>query len=242
MAAVQGRRLQQASQPPTLPGGFGSGARHVSPNQDLLRHSPGHPNQELPCCRAGLRTGSASHALGVLPLLRRHLLGDGGRGMFGLPELSRMSEARRLSVLERRVIGIRGRDGAFADFLTLPVANLHQVPDGVSDRCAVFVEPLAAALEILEQTHVRPTDRVVVVGDGRLGLLVAQVLALTGCEIRVLGRHPRKLEILAARGIPVALAESPDLAGWADLAAPSTVRMSPKEYPLPAAAILPEST
>lgn len=118
---------------------------------------------------------------------------------------------------QRRVIGIRGRDGTFADFLVLPVANLHPVPDGVSDRQAVFVEPLAAALEILEQTHLRPSDRVVVVGDGRLGLLVAQVLALTGCEIRVIGRHSRKLGILAARGIPVHAGGADDLSGWADL-------------------------
>jgi threonine dehydrogenase-like Zn-dependent dehydrogenase len=79
----------------------------------------------------------------------------------------------------RTVLGIRGRDGAFADYLSLPAENLHAVPDGVSDDQAVFVEPLAAALEISDQIHLRPTDRVVVLGDGKLGQLIGQVLALS---------------------------------------------------------------
>ena len=75
----------------------------------------------------------------------------------------------------RTTLGIAGRDGALADFLTLPAHLLHVVPEAVPDRAAVFTEPLAAALEILEQVAVRPTDSVVVLGDGKLGLLVAQV-------------------------------------------------------------------
>ncbi|MGD2041329.1 MAG: alcohol dehydrogenase catalytic domain-containing protein [Anaerolineae bacterium] len=102
----------------------------------------------------------------------------------------------------RTALGIRGRDGVLAEYFCLPVRNLHPVPDGLPDRSAVFVEPLAAACEILDQVHVRPTDRVVVLGDGKLGLLVAQVLALTGCDLAVAGRHEEKLAILAARGIP----------------------------------------
>jgi threonine dehydrogenase-like Zn-dependent dehydrogenase len=105
----------------------------------------------------------------------------------------------------RWTLGIAGHDGAFADYLTLPVRNLHPVPAGVSDDAAIFVEPLAAALEIPEQVHICPTDRVVVLGDGKLGLLVAQVLALLGCDLEVVGRHREKLEILRRRGIPVHL-------------------------------------
>lgn len=101
----------------------------------------------------------------------------------------------------RSALGIRGRDGAFADFLTLPVKNLHVVPGKVSDDQAVFVEPLAAALEIITQIHVRPTDRVLVLGDGKLGQLIAQVLALSGCDLTVIGRYRNKLSILDARGI-----------------------------------------
>jgi alcohol dehydrogenase len=107
----------------------------------------------------------------------------------------------------RTVLGIRGRDGAFADYLTLPVGNLHAVPEGVSDQQAVFVEPLAAALEITEQVHVRPGERVVVLGDGKLGQLIAQVLALTACDLTVLGRHQEKLDLLANRGIHTCLVE-----------------------------------
>jgi alcohol dehydrogenase len=107
----------------------------------------------------------------------------------------------------RTTLGIGGRDGAFADYLTLPVANLHPVPEAVSDKAAVFVEPLAAALEILEQVQIKPTDRVVVLGDGKLGLLVAQVLGLTGCDLVVGGRHEEKLAILQRRGIDARLAD-----------------------------------
>ncbi len=102
----------------------------------------------------------------------------------------------------RRVLGIWGHPGAFAMYLTLPVANLHPVPQELPDAHAVFVEPLAAALQILEQVPVRPDTRAYVLGDGRLGLLVAQVLARTGCDLTVLGRNPDKLAILDTLGIP----------------------------------------
>ena len=91
----------------------------------------------------------------------------------------------------RTVLGIVGRDGAFAERVSVPVPNLHAVPEGVEDRAAVFVEPLAAALRILEQVHVRPSDRVIVLGPGRLGQLCARVLALTGARVQVLGRPER---------------------------------------------------
>lgn len=108
---------------------------------------------------------------------------------------------------QRTALGLRGRDGVLADFFCLPTANLHPVPEGLPDRVAVFTEPLAAACEVLDQVHVRPSDRVIVLGDGKLGLLMAQVLALTGCDLTVIGRHAAKLAILSARGIPTRLAE-----------------------------------
>jgi threonine dehydrogenase-like Zn-dependent dehydrogenase len=98
--------------------------------------------------------------------------------------------AGRSTHCERRtVLGIRDRNGAFAEYLTLPLVNLHEVPAGVPDEAAVFTEPLAAALEIQEQVRIGPGDRVVVVGDGKLGNLIAQTLALTGCALTVAGRH-----------------------------------------------------
>lgn len=101
----------------------------------------------------------------------------------------------------RQVMGILGADGAFADLVCLPAANLHEVPGGVADEDAVFAEPLAAAYEILEQVHVAPGASVVVLGDGKLGLLVAQVLARTGASLLAVGRHEDKLAVLRRRGI-----------------------------------------
>ncbi|MCS6802573.1 MAG: alcohol dehydrogenase catalytic domain-containing protein [Chloroflexota bacterium] len=102
---------------------------------------------------------------------------------------------------QRTVLGIQGRDGAFADFLCLPLANLHRLPDTIADEEALFVEPLAAAFEIVDRVQVRPTDRVLVLGDGKLGQLVARVLAATSAQLTVVGRHEEKLAILRAAGI-----------------------------------------
>jgi threonine dehydrogenase-like Zn-dependent dehydrogenase len=104
---------------------------------------------------------------------------------------------------QRTTLGIDRRDGAFADYLILPFENLHPLPDAVSNDQAIFVEPLAAACEILEQVRIRPTDRVAVIGDGKLGLLCAQVVALTGCDLIAVGRHAEKLQILQRRGMAV---------------------------------------
>jgi alcohol dehydrogenase len=94
---------------------------------------------------------------------------------------------------KRTVVGIAGRDGCFADRLVVPERNLHVVPDSVSDEEAVFVEPLAAAYQVIKQCPVEPRMRVAVVGSGRLGLLIAQVLAGTGCNLTVVGRNPKTL-------------------------------------------------
>jgi len=97
---------------------------------------------------------------------------------------------------KRTVLGIVGRHGALAEYLVLPVENLREVPGAVADQRAVFTEPLAAALQILEQVHVRPTDRVLVVGAGKLGQLVARVLHDRGARLLVKGRYPRQLQLL----------------------------------------------
>lgn len=101
----------------------------------------------------------------------------------------------------RTVLGIVARDGAHADYVRVPHANLHCVPEGVSDEAAVFTEPLAAALEVLEQVHIRPSDRVLLVGAGRLGQLVGRVLALTGAHVRAVARYERQVELLAVAGV-----------------------------------------
>lgn len=101
----------------------------------------------------------------------------------------------------RTVIGISGRDGCFAERLALPVRNLHAVPDSVSDVAAVFTEPLAAAIQVLKQVPIDTRTRAAVVGSGRLGLLVAQVLRTAGCRVEVIGRNPRTLEFCEKHGI-----------------------------------------
>lgn len=101
----------------------------------------------------------------------------------------------------RTVIGIFGRDGCFADYVAVPERNLHVVPDIISDEEAVFIEPLAAAYQVLAQCPVEPRMNVSVVGAGRLGLLVAQVLATTGCKLTIIGRNPKKLLLSEKRGI-----------------------------------------
>jgi threonine dehydrogenase-like Zn-dependent dehydrogenase len=107
----------------------------------------------------------------------------------------------------RTVLGIVNRNGAFAEYLTLPIENLHPVPDNVPTDVATFTEPIAAALEIQQQVKVSPAEQVLVVGDGKLGQLVAQTLALTGCDLWVVGRYAEKLANLEARGIRVGFAD-----------------------------------
>ena len=102
----------------------------------------------------------------------------------------------------RSVLGIINHDGVFAEYVILPLRNLHEVPASVKDEAAVFTEPLAAALEIQDQIHIQPTDFVLIVGAGRLGQLIAQTLALTGCELQVVTRYPHQGKILIDRAIP----------------------------------------
>jgi threonine dehydrogenase-like Zn-dependent dehydrogenase len=101
----------------------------------------------------------------------------------------------------RTVMGILNADGAFAEFVSVPVGNLHFVPEGISDEEAVFTEPLAAAFEILTQIQLNPGDEVLVLGDGKLGNLCAQALRLTGAKISALGKHADKLALIKKAGV-----------------------------------------
>jgi alcohol dehydrogenase len=106
---------------------------------------------------------------------------------------------------ERRAIGISGKDGCFADYLTLPEGNLHCIPEDMGSDRAIFTEPLAAVFNILGSISVKPTDSVAVVGDGRLGNLTAQVMKMIGADVVVLGHHRKKLSILEWMGIDTCL-------------------------------------
>jgi alcohol dehydrogenase len=109
----------------------------------------------------------------------------------------------------RRVLGILGHDGAFAEYLALPVVNLHRVPPGVADEAAVFTEPLAAACEILEQVDVTAHREAAVIGDGKLAQLIARVLRVEGLRVVMIGKHESKLRLAGLAGIATAKVMSP---------------------------------
>lgn len=111
--------------------------------------------------------------------------------------------------LNRTVLGIHKRDGAFAEYLTLPEENLHLAPGSVRDDVLVFAEPAAAAFRITEQIDITPQDRIIVLGDGKLGQLTAQVLWLYSKNLVCVGHHEWKLELLHRLGIATALASDP---------------------------------
>jgi threonine dehydrogenase-like Zn-dependent dehydrogenase len=117
----------------------------------------------------------------------------------------------------RSVLGIMNHDGAFAEYIAVPERNLHEIPDSVSTEQAVFVEPLAAAFQILEQVAIRANHDVIILGDGRLGNLCAQVLSQTDCRLTVVGKHPRKLSLLAKRGIRTTILSNIGFARQADV-------------------------
>jgi len=119
----------------------------------------------------------------------------------GVCELCRAGDPRHCP--QRTVLGIHHRDGAFAEFLSLPPQNLLMVPDAVTDHQAVFTEPLAAACEILDQVEITSAHRVAVIGDGKLGQLIARVLVTTECDLVLVGKHADKLQLAAEVGIKV---------------------------------------
>jgi len=103
----------------------------------------------------------------------------------------------------RSVLGIVNKNGAFSEYVTLPVVNILEVPETVSTEAASFTEPLAAALEIQQQIQISPTHKVLVIGDGKLGILVTQTLSLKGCELWLVGHHEKKFMPLQQRGVIV---------------------------------------
>jgi 2-desacetyl-2-hydroxyethyl bacteriochlorophyllide A dehydrogenase len=121
----------------------------------------------------------------------------------GFCELCRRGLGRHCP--KRRVMGILNADGCFAEFVAVPARNLHLVPENISDEEAVFTEPLAAAFEMLQQVEIDFTREVLVLGDGKLGLLSAQVLAVTGARVTLVGKHPEKLKLAKCAGVRTVL-------------------------------------
>jgi threonine dehydrogenase-like Zn-dependent dehydrogenase len=131
-------------------------------------------------------------------LTGRRVVGEINAGC-GKCDLCRAGDPRHCA--SSTVLGIVGRDGAHAEFLQLPIENLLPVPDNIPNEHAVFTEPLAAACGILERVKISSADRVAVIGDGKLGILSAQVLALAGAPVLLVGKHSSKLRIAERRGI-----------------------------------------
>ena len=143
-----------------------------------------------------------------LSLVGRRVVGEINAGC-GHCELCLDGDPRHCAA--RTVLGIKGRDGAFAEFLSLPVRNLIELPGSVSDDAAVFVEPLAAAFNILEQVTIKSSHEVAVVGDGKLSQLIVLVMAQIGCSITVIGRHKEKLEMARRFGAHRVVLDAPRL-------------------------------
>ncbi len=139
----------------------------------------------------------------------------------------------------RTVLGILAHDGVLAEYFTLPIQNLHPVPEHVPDDAAVFTEPLAAALEIQEQVHIHPGMHVLVVGAGRLGLLIAQTLKLTGCDLKVVVRREEQMQFISQYDLSGVYAQEVEANG-ADLVV--EVTGSPDGFALSRRAVRPGGT
>ena len=142
-------------------------------------------------------------------LIGKRVVGELNAGC-GRCELCKSGDSRHCA--ERTVLGIKNRDGAFAEFLSLPVRNLVTVPDEISDDAAVFAEPLAAACNILEQVSINAASNVAVIGDGKLAQLITLVISRTGCHLTVIGKHDEKLRLASRFGASSTLHTS-DLPG-----------------------------
>lgn len=170
-------------------------------------------NTDLEIARgyAGFRGTIGHEFVGVVEeapedaMLGQRVVGEINAGC-GQCDLCRGGDPRHCAA--RTVLGIAGRDGAHAEFLRLPLTNLLPVPDRVVDEHAVFAEPLAAACGILESVAIEQGDRVAVIGDGKLGLLCAQAIALRGASVLLIGKHSEKLRIAERRGIETAAAKT----------------------------------
>jgi threonine dehydrogenase-like Zn-dependent dehydrogenase len=149
--------------------------------------------------------GIVENAPGAPDLIGKRVVGEINAGC-GKCGLCLSGDSRHCP--NRTVLGIVGRDGAHAEFLTLPPRNLLEVPDEVTNEQAVFAEPLAAAFGIAEQVEILPETRLAVVGDGKLGLLCAQSLALKSQNIFLVGKHLEKMRVAEKRGVEIVLLDA----------------------------------
>jgi threonine dehydrogenase-like Zn-dependent dehydrogenase len=165
----------------------------------VIESLPSSGAEARPSGRANALVTSSEPSLTVGPLqVGQRVVGEINAGC-GNCDLCRAGDPRHCP--SRTVLGIVGRDGAHAEYLRLPIRNLLPVPTKIADEHAVFTEPLAAAWGITERASITSDTRVAVIGDGKLGLLCAQALALTGAPLLLVGNHAEKLRIAERRGI-----------------------------------------
>ncbi len=126
----------------------------------------------------------------------------------------------------RQTLGIYKKDGCFAEYITLPLSNLVEIPEEISDKEAILIEPLAAALEILEQVHIEPNSKIAVLGDGKLGLLISMVLSTTPADVVTIGKHQNKLDILNKQGIKTKLLQDATEEKYYDIVVEATGSVS----------------
>ena len=127
---------------------------------------------------------------------------------------------------DRHTLGIWRKDGCFAEYVTMPLNVLFEIPENVEDEQAVFVEPLAAACEITEQLHIQPIQRVVVLGDGKLGLTTALTLSAQGLDVTLIGKHQNKLDIAKNQGVKTQLLQDTKIENIYDVVAEATGSVS----------------
>ena len=200
--------------------------------RDLATPDPGPGEVLLRVCRAGICETDVQLARGYMGfrgVLGHEFVGETDDGRRVTAEINNPCRRCRTCLAgrthhcpNRTVLGILGHDGAMADYATVPEANVHDIPDAIDDRSAVFVEPLAAAFRILEQVSLGPGVSFAVVGDGKLGMLCAGAARGTGASVTLIGKHPEKLA-LAGEGIrPVELTATGGLGRPFDVVADCT--------------------
>lgn len=145
---------------------------------------------------------------------------------FGCEKCDWCAKGLQRHCMSRSTLGIWQKDGCFAEYVTIPLTNLIEIPENVSNEEAVFIEPLAAAIEILEQLHIKPYEKVLVLGDGKLGLTTAITLTSSGLDVTLIGKHQNKLDIAKAQNVKTKLLQETEIKKEYDVVVEATGSLS----------------
>lgn len=145
---------------------------------------------------------------------------------FGCEKCDWCAKGLQRHCMNRSTLGIWQKDGCFAEYVTIPLTNLIEIPSNVTNEEAVFIEPLAAAIEILEQLHIKPYEKVLVLGDGKLGLTTAITLTSSGLDVTLIGKHENKLDIAKAQNVKTKLLQKTEIKKEYDVVVEATGSLS----------------